>query len=124
MAMNAEQIQNVTLGALKMVGAHVLQSTVTSLSDTPDHPDARQTVKRPIFIVGAVMMKTQFYEFRALCNLRGVWVNRPTFWPFDKGDNKFEYSISTVQMNTPWVTGVVLVGTVAGLMAAKHFGIA
>jgi len=105
--MQVKDLQNITLGALRMVGAQVVQSTIQSISDEPES-GPRRAFSRPTFVCGAIMTKAQWFEFRALCNLRGVWVNRPTIWPWGNTSHLFEYSISTVEMNKPTGAAMVL----------------
>lgn len=102
MPMKPSEIQNVVEGVAKIVGVHKLHSVNVSLSDKPDDPNYRQTVKRPIYIFGAIMNKADFFRFRTMCNALGVWIKIQDRWPFtehmDGPNDLWEYSLTASEM--------------------------
>ena len=109
MGMKPSDIQKVVEGAAIIVGVHKLHSVNVSLSDKPDDPNYRQTVKRPVYIFGAIMTKDEFFKFRGLCNALGVWIKIQQRWPFtekmDGPNDLWEYSITASEM---WGAGPLI----------------
>jgi hypothetical protein len=98
--LSPNDIQKITLEELKRVGAHILKSTPYSLSNEPgEGEDVQVPDFENCFIIGAIMTKDSYYDFRAKCNARGVWINAK-YWEFDRSGTQFEYSIQAVQLQT------------------------
>lgn len=71
--MQAHEIQEIVLKALRSVQARILKSTIYSVSDEPGEIDVHWR-EEPYCVATAIMSYTQFVQFRSVCNQWGVWI--------------------------------------------------
>jgi hypothetical protein len=91
--MLVHNLQKIVLSALRDHAAHVLKTTIYSLSDEPDDPQvSRATVDVPTVVVEVLMTRDQFFTMRGELADKGIRVNYR--WQAVKGDEKTFYEIA------------------------------